>query len=281
MKARDFRLAKLALWGLVLCTGALAVLGVLSLFGDVFRGACIIAFAGIAGFSLCVSQAAAACAQVLDGDKFKHARAWAYAVAVVTGLVSVAGVYLGDAILRGHPPAMPPVWMMVAGGFVLGAVKPAMSFVIAACETKELGRVDSSEDLIRVKDQRIAELERLLRDAQKVIQDKGQPRSAKATSQAGKTLARELRSQEPVGPSKRGETPALEVLEPEASNVSLAELEVACRAIIERRDGDDQPMVPSLRLVASQLNVPRSRVERCLLVANTKLAVVVERLRAA
>ena len=32
MKARDFRLAKLALWGLVLCTGALAVIGVLSLF---------------------------------------------------------------------------------------------------------------------------------------------------------------------------------------------------------------------------------------------------------
>ncbi len=291
MEKRDFTLAKLALWGLVLCTGALAVFGVLSLFGDVFpavtpwlMSACILAFAGMAFSALCVSQAAAACAQVLDGAKFRHARTVAWGCAVVTGLVSVAGVYLGDAVLRGHPPSMPPIWAMVTGGFVLCFIKPAMSFVITACESKECGRLDATAALIAVKDARIAELEQALRQAQKPNQAKAEtpaPVRGRASAHQARTLARELSSQAPVGPSARHEPMAIERPAPEPRDVSLDEIEAACRAIIERRDEEDQPLVPSLRLVAIQLNVPKSRIDKALLQANTKLAVVTERVRLA
>lgn len=284
MKARDFRLAKLALWGLVLCTGALAVIGVLSLFdgGASARGFIITAFAGMVFCSLCVSQVAAACAQMLDKSQ-PWARGLAFLCAAITGLASVAGVFLGDAVLRGHPPAMPPVELMVVGGFVLSFVKQAMSFVITACEGKELVRVAGADDVLRVKDDRIAELERRLREAEKASQAKPQapaPARPADRAKAARTLARELKNQRPSNNAPRGEPQPIERLEPEARDVSIAEIETACQAIMQRRTEDDQPMVPSLRLVAGQLNVPRSRVDKALIGANTKLAAVVERLAA-
>lgn len=278
---RSFTLSKLALWGLVLCTGALAVLGVLSLFGDAFRDFVIAAFAGMTGFALCVSQAAAACAQQLGRDT-PWARGLAYLCAGVTGLVSVAGVYLGDAVLRGDHPELPPVWMMIVGGFAVGFVKPAMSFVIAACEGKERSQARSDDHVLAAKDQRIAELERELAAAKKTSQAKPmaspQRKPLKASGHAARTLANEIRKAEPVGASGRIADVEQELLDAYARDVTLQEIEAACRAIAERCDDEGAPLRPSLRLVANQIKVPRSRIDKCLIASGTKLSLVVERL---
>lgn len=280
-----FGLAKAVLWGLVGCTGALAVLGVLSLFdGDVARGPIIVAFAGMVFCSLCISQVAAACAQHLD-HRTPVARVLAYVCAGVCGLASVAGVFLGDAVLRGDHPAMPPVWMMVLGGFVLSFVKQAMSFVIAACEGKERDRATGADAVIRAKDERIAQLERALdralADAKKASQDKpvAQPKqSRKVTGHAARQFARAVHDAEPEAPAGRLAPVEQQLCQTEFRDVTLKEIEDACRVIAGQIGDDGAPKVPSIRLVASQCNVPRSRIDKCLVVEGVKLAGVVERL---
>lgn len=275
-----FRFAKAALWGLVICTGALAVLGVLSLFGDGARGPIIAAFAGMVFCSLCVSQVAAACAQQLTA-KTPVARFLAYLCAAVTGLASVAGVFLGDAVLRGDHPQLPPVAFMIAGGFVLSFVKQAMSFVIAACERQARAEAKSDDNVIQVKDARIAELERELAQAKKASQDKPvaqAPVNRRATRHAARSLARAIASEKPVGQSGRVAPVEVEECQTEFRDVTMTEIEDACRAIMMRQDADGEPMKPSLRLVASQCKVPKSRVDKCLIANDVKLAAVAERL---
>lgn len=276
-----FRWAKAVLWGLVICTGALAVLGVLSLFdGAVARGPIIVAFAGMVFCSLCISQVAAACAQHLD-CRTPVARVLAYVCAGVCGLASVAGVFLGDAVLRGDHPAMPPVQMMILGGFVLSFVKQAMSFVIAACEGKERDRATGADAVIRAKDERIAQLERALADAKKTSQDKpvAQPKpSRKVTGHAARQFARAVRDAEPEAPAGRLAPVEQPQCQTQFRDVTLQEIEDACRVIAGQIGDDGAPKVPSIRLVASQCNVPRSRIDKCLVVEGVKLARVVERL---
>lgn len=277
-----FGLAKAVLWGLVVCTGSLAVLGVLSLFdNDVARGPIIVAFAGMVFCSLCISQVAAACAQHLD-RRTPIARVLAYLCAGVCGLASVAGVFLGDAVLRGDHPAMPPVWLMVLGGFVLSFVKQAMSFVIAACESKQRLDARSDDHVLAAKDQRIAELEREVAALKKPSQAKPlappKQKPAKVSGHAARSFARAVEKAEPQAASGRIAEVEQEQLDPYVRDVTLEEIQAACRIIAERRDDDGIPVRPSLRLVASQLTVPRSRIDKCLIENKTKLAVVVERL---
>lgn len=284
-----FRFAKAALWGLVLCTGALAVLGVLSLFGDpaeptdAWRGPIIAAFAGMVFCSLCVSQVAAACAQQLTGET-PWARGLAYGCAAVTGLASVAGVFLGDAVLRGDHPELPPLAFMIAGAFVLSFVKQAMSFVITACEGDAKAAAAAQDHVLAAKDARIAQLERELAQVKKASQDKpvspvSPPR--RASGHAARSVARAMEKEEPTGSSGRIAPVEQALCQTEFRDVSLSEVEDACREIMLRRDADDQPVTPSLRLVASQCKVPKGRVEKCLTQHQLKLATVVERLAAA
>jgi hypothetical protein len=276
-----FRLAKAALWGLVFCTGALAVLGVLSLFGgEVARAPIIVAFAGMVFCSLCISQVAAACAQHLD-NRTPVARVLAYLCAGVCGLASVAGVFLGDAVLRGDHPEMPPVWMMVVGAFVLSFVKQAMSFVIAACEGKERDRAVGADAVLRAKDERIAQLERELALAKKASQDKPvsqRPAKHRASGHAARSFARAVSEAEPTGASGRMAPMEQPLVEREFRDVSLKEIEDACLAIAGQVNEDGQPKTPSIRLVASQCNVPKQRIEKCLIGHGVKLVTVVERL---
>jgi hypothetical protein len=172
MEARDFKFAKRSVTGLTIATGAMAFAGVLSLFGEMFaaaapvlRAVCIFAFAFIAVFALCVSQAASSCAMLLKGDEHRAVRYTAWVIAFMTALVSVGGGYLAEGVLKGHPPSLPPLLAMIAGSLALAFVKPAMAGIITACE--ELQRVvEKARDvLLETKEARITELERQLREA--------------------------------------------------------------------------------------------------------------------
>ena len=268
MDARDFTLEKAAVLGLLLCTGALAVAGVLSLFGTVVLGAapilktvCIFAMAGMAGFSLFVAQSAASCAQLLDGDDVKHARFIAYFCEIVTGLVSVAGVYLGDAILRGHHAEPPPLEAMLVGGFLLAFIKPAMSYVITACETHQGAKLSGVDAMLAVKDRRIAELEAELRKARSPAENplpaNDQAPAAKpprATPAQCRSVAKALRNAE-----QKARNPApVEGRERPERRPPLTEAELR-KAIAEMVT---MGKVIDIAKVAKHCGIPYSRVER-------------------
>lgn len=265
MKEREFKFEKLAVSGLTWSTGALVVAGILSLLSRPLGGEpalwpeasptltviCVVAFAGMGGFSLLVSQAAAGCAQLLKGDKLRAERLTAWFCAGVTALTSVAGVYLADSVLGGHPIQLPPLPAMLVGAGLLGFIKPAMRFVLEACGGVDRDAVRGADVVLAAKDQRIADLERqvaqLEREAKKPLQDKAPAPSRVSASQARK-LARELSGQQPNGASRRSDPPPCETVTTEVRDVSIEEVEAACRAIMERRDDDGAPVTPSLRL---------------------------------
>jgi len=281
MDKRDFMLAKISVGGLLLSTAVLVVAGVLSLFGELIgplapylKGACILGFAGIAGFALAVAQAAASCAQVLDGDKYAGARGVAYVCAAITGAVSLAGVYLGDAVLNGHPVTLPPLEVMLCAGFLLAFIKPAMTFVITACETKERGRIDATDAIVQAKDARIATLERELRDLTRrlgasesaasepsqptnvEVLDKRRPRGGKGLGTAVAATAAALT---PLAATAHEAQPAAIVQAaeraPEARQPALEEIEDA------RYQLNLRGVRPSLRTVAAHLNVRKCDIE--------------------
>lgn len=107
------------------------------------------------------------------------------------------------------------------------------------------------------------------------------PSQRRATGHQARTLARELKNQTPSGASRRQAAAKTESVATEIRDVTLDEIAAACRAILERRDEQDLPVTPSLRLVSENLNVPKSRVEKALMLAQTKLAVITERVKIA
>lgn len=277
MKERDFTLAKASVWGVLIGTFILVVAGVLSLFRDVIpeaapllKGACILGFAIIAGFALAVAQSAAACAAFLP----KGSRGLAYACAGITGLVSIAGVYLGDSILSDQPASMPPLWAMLIGALALAFIKPAMANVIAACEVHQGLASASFDAVIGAKDARIATLERELRDLTRrlgasesaapepsqptnvEVLDKRRPRGGKglgtavaATAAALTPLAANAHEAQPAAIVQAAERA------PEARQPALEEIEDA------RYQLNLRGVRPSLRTVAAHLNVRKCDIE--------------------
>lgn len=140
MQERSFIRAEASVLGLVVSTAALAVAGVLafgpdpaSQLGLSLKQACVIAFAGVIGFALWVSMAATQLAAILKGRaEHQVALKLAVGVAILCGMVSVAGAHLGFAVFRGAPESLPAWWAVDLGGLGLGFVKPAMAFVIQA-----------------------------------------------------------------------------------------------------------------------------------------------------
>lgn len=280
MDKRDFMLAKISVGGLLLSTAVLVVAGVLSLFGELIgplapflKGACILGFAGIAGFALAVAQAAASCAQVLDGDEYAGARGAAYICAAITGAVSLAGVYLGDAVLNGHPVTLPPLEVMLFAGFLLAFIKPAMTFVITACETKERGRVEAGDALLALRDARIVELERQLREARAAIptpaekpaetnpQPISQPRPVRAQRRAAQQFAKELRRGSMK--TKQGAPQANErAVRERAPPLSEADIREIVAAMTKQGEVINLSSVRRAASAKFGTEVPYSRVER-------------------
>lgn len=281
MDKRDFWLAKLSVGGLLISTAVLVVAGVLSLFGQIIgdwapilKASCILGFAGIAGFALWVAQSAASCAQVLDGEEYTGARRTAYFCAGITGAVSLAGVYLGDAVLNGHPVTLPPIETMLVAGFFLAYIKPAMTFVITACESKERGRVDATDAIVQAKDARIATLERELRDltrrlgaAESVSPEPSQPTNVEVLDRRrprggkglGTAVAATAAALTPLAATAHEAQPAAIVQAaeraPEARQPALEEIEDA------RYQLNLRGVRPSLRTVAAHLNVRKCDIE--------------------
>lgn len=265
METRDFNLAKLAVGGLLYSTGALVFAGVMSLFGDMapaqvlgtLKGACILAFGLIAVFALAVCQAAASCFVLLSNKENRPARVAAGLVSFVTGLVSVAGVYLGDAVLNGHPVSLPPLEAMLAGGLALAFVKPTMSGVITACEQKERADSVAYDVVLTAKDKRIADLERELEAARAALAQTSVP--ALANKDGTPAPAR------PAPPRRYDTRPRPGVSRRVAPSLPLTEEELllAVNSIVNR----DGAKVVSLASVAREaetlLNrpVPKKRVE--------------------
>jgi len=126
-------------WGLLGATAALAVAGIAARFlpldaadAKALEGFCVLALAGVAGFSLAVANSAATAISALAGKGKPIALGLAVIVAIITGLVSLAGVHLAWAVLTGQPDALPSWDAVHAAGFALAFVKPAQSFVIGA-----------------------------------------------------------------------------------------------------------------------------------------------------
>jgi len=261
MEARDFKFAKFAVWGLLICTGVLTFAGVMSLFGDMFEGTagpiktvCILAFGGIAVFALAVCQAAAACAIYL---KPGAARNVAWVIAIVTALVSVAGVYLGDAVLNNHPASLPPIEAMICGAVALAMTKPAMSAIIMSCEMQAGVEAEARDALLTAKDERIAALERELQAARSElarIAVRPLENKAETTLTPPRGTARRDDHRPRPAMSRRG-VPSLPLTE--------EELLLAVNTIVER----DGAKVVSLATVAREAErlfdrtVPKKRVE--------------------
>jgi hypothetical protein len=272
MAKRDFKRERLALDGLVWSTGVLVVAGVLSLFAGVFeeagpalQSACIVGFTGMALCSLFVAQAAAACAQILSGEEHAASRGWAFFCAVVTGLVSVAGVYLGDSILRGGHPELPPLPAMIAGAFCLAFVKPTMSFVITACETK-LGLEERAHDaLLEERDRRIRELEAELRKTRSQPEkpfaandeELPQPAPRRASPANARHIARAVRSARMSASTKA----AVEERRPADRAPPLSE-EAVAEILAKMADAGIKGELISLNAVRKFAEVPYSRIER-------------------
>ncbi len=129
----------------------MAVVGILTMFNALpddlvpfMRFVLIVAAAGVAAFALITAQMATAMAQVLLGsDEHRLALKLSIACALLCGLVSLAGVHLGWAVLSNHPEDLPPWWAVDLGGLGLMFVKPAQAFVIEACRAVERDRLNA------------------------------------------------------------------------------------------------------------------------------------------
>ncbi|HRE43925.1 MAG TPA: hypothetical protein PKY87_08120, partial [Terricaulis sp.] len=86
-------------------------------------------------------------------------------VAVVTGLVSLAGAHLAWAVLSGQPDELPGWDAVHAAGLALAFVKPAQSFVIAEwallagddLKAAEVADAQRQHDLARLREQHLHE----------------------------------------------------------------------------------------------------------------------------
>lgn len=176
MDARAITWANRFVWGLVLSTAALAVAGIAAMFLDLpaewvgrLEAVCVIALACVAGFALGVANSAAAAMRSLAGDKETIAAFWlALVVAGLTGLVSLVGVHIGWAVLTDAPQQLPSWEAVDAAGLGLAFVKPAMSYVIAACRDKELQERARAEAAERARLDAIAADERARRHAEQM-----------------------------------------------------------------------------------------------------------------
>lgn len=281
MDKRTFTFAKVTTWGLLISTGAIAFVGVLAMniaefpeALDAFKFVCIVGFALVVLFALCVSQAAAACALYLKGPDYRRSRWGAIGISGVTSTVSLAGGLLGHALVAGHPLAMPPMPAMFCGLLALMFVKPGMAAVIMACEERADGVAGARDIVLEVKDKRINDLEREVSELKKALRDKPEP-VARASASASRAVAAALKGQHPTGPSRRAEPQSNERVEADFRTPTLDELKTACEALF-RRD-----TTPSLRLVANECGVPKSRIERALTENKTTLLRVVETLKQA
>jgi len=156
---RTFFWSRFVVLGLLASTAALAVVGVCAAYldlpadaGDAVRRICVIAFAAVAGFALTVAQSAAALLPTLKGKPDRAAGFWiAVFCAVLCGLVSLVGVWLGHGVLTGHVKQIAE-GLIIAGGLGLTFVKPAMSYVIAECEAvdKEDAKADGAAEDARL-----------------------------------------------------------------------------------------------------------------------------------
>lgn len=140
MNKRSFFWSRVFLIGLVASCAALTVAGIAATYVELpaeFAGLersldaiCAIAFAGIAGFALGVSQMAAAMAVTLSGESHRKGLFCAFNLAVacslVCGFISLGGIHLGAERL-----GLDPLWLDIAGA-ALCLVKPTMSFITEA-----------------------------------------------------------------------------------------------------------------------------------------------------
>jgi hypothetical protein len=263
---RTFRLSKLSVFGLLGSTGVLVVAGFLSLFDPTnpyLVGACVVGFTAIGFFSLCVSMAASSCAQVLWRSPDHAKLRWiAIACACVCGLASLAGVYLGDAVVARHPVHMPPTIFMLAVGFLLTFIKPAMSFVIGACEEIERGAAEAADTVLQAKDARIGQLEKRNRELEDLLSGIKRDLAEAHAKPALQTMAApavQARSAPPAHASpRRGAGRRTDVDEIVVRTPSWDEMKTACAAVRSR--GEE----PSLRNMAAACRVPRSRINRAL-----------------
>lgn len=296
MAEGDFKREQLAVDGLTLATGVLVVFGILAMFAaepdtplaDAMFVICLIAFATLAGLSLWVSQAAAACAQILDDAPWARGTAWA--CAAFTGVVSMVGPHLAFAVLTDQPEQLPPMWAVDIAGALLAGVKPAMAFVIRACRSKaqreEQARADRQAETNRRLDLEAAA--RRGAGQEKPPHDNAlEPSPAPARSgrrarpDQARRMAREMAGQQIEAATRRGAPAPVEQAGPVARDVSIEEIQAACRRIIAAAEPGGEAKEPSLRLVASNLNVPRSRIDKALMQANTKLHLVAAQARQA
>lgn len=153
MNAQSFIWSRIFLIGLVSSCAVLTVAGVAAryfdlppswgLSVDLLNDICALAFAGIAGFSLGVSQMAAAMAVTLKNEK-RSGMLCPFNLAVfsaaVCGLISLGGVHLG-AVQLGLD------WRVLdLGGLALVAVKPIMSFVTEEARAISRRKVQEIKD---------------------------------------------------------------------------------------------------------------------------------------
>lgn len=141
MKPRTFHWSNAAVLGLLFCDVALCVSGTFTalrqheLTPDQVGAAkfvCVLAFAGVAGFSLAVTQAAASVGQYLHGRGKGFAEAMAWSCAVACALVSVFGMQLAGALLNGEETFKLDAVALAAAGFFMTFVKPAMGVALSA-----------------------------------------------------------------------------------------------------------------------------------------------------
>lgn len=149
MNKRSFLWSRIFLVGLVASCAVLTVAGIAATYVDLpakwdgsLDAVCAVAFAGIAGFALGVSQMAAAMAVTLQGRREGVFCPFNLAVAcsLVCGLISLGGIHLGAERL-----GLDPFWLDLAGG-ALCVVKPTMSYLTEAAREVSTLAVQSRAD---------------------------------------------------------------------------------------------------------------------------------------
>lgn len=149
MDKRSFFWSRVFLLGLVASCAVLTVAGIAATYVDLpaeFAGLegsldaiCALAFAGIAGFALGVSQMAAAMAVTLRAPAHRQGPLCAFNLAVgcsiICGFISLGGIHLGAERL-----GLDPFWLDVAGG-ALCLVKPTMAYLTEA--SREVSRLEA------------------------------------------------------------------------------------------------------------------------------------------
>lgn len=277
MNKRTFHWSNAVVIGLLACDVALTVSGALShlMQGELAaadlslaRWVCVMAFAGVTGFALGVTQAAASAAQMLHG-KPEHvfARRLAWICALLCAGVSVFGVEMAGDLLTGETTVRLDRTLLLAAGLGLAGIKPAMSFVLNAC--RQIAETDWTAHLAS---QRLADdaAETARRDADRTHALALAETRAKAAPETAANDATPA-SPAPVSPlTSKGETaakrPRPAVSRYGVASLPLTEDELAqAIASIVSRDGAKVVSLASVAREASVLfdrPVPKTRVEQ-------------------